>query len=200
MAKSFRKPAVTEQELEKRDRANALCQSIAFKGPMRRKDIAYHIGVDSASLSIWTRGLAVVPDYVIDRLVELERKVSEAYVEDASTPMERIKKYIAYRGMSVSAFERAAGLSAGYVYSLGVTMRESTFGKLGKVFPDLNIEWLKTGEGDMLNGYAVVVAADRDAKLKVAELEAEVRTLKEEVERLRKQNAKLVDRLLEEEQ
>lgn len=198
MAKSFRKPASTEEELEKRDRALALCQSIAFKGPMHKKDIAHLIGVDAASLSIWTRGLAVVPDYVIDRLSALERKVSDAYEEKDSTPRERLRKYIAYRGLSVSAFENSAGLSSGYVATIGRALQDATIGKIGRVFPDLNIDWVLTGDGEMLNGYSVVVAADAEAKLKVVQLQAEVKALKEENERLRLQNAKLVDRLLEE--
>lgn len=199
MGKSFRRPAVTEQELEKRDRANALCQSIIYKGHMRKKDVAFHIGVDAASLSSWTRGASVVPDYVIDRLVDFEKKVSEDYVEEDSTPRERLKKYIAYRCIPISSFEQAAGLSSGYVASLGNTPYESTLGKISRVFPDLNTEWLKTGKGEMLNGNASLVAAEKEAKMRIVELESEIRRLNAEIARLRSQNARLVEKLLDKE-
>ncbi len=199
MAKSFRRPAVTEEEIAKRDKANALCQSIAYKGPMRRKDIAYHIGVDAASLSTWTRGLSVVPDYVIDRLADLEKRVSASYTGNESTLKERMRKYIAYRGITINSFEVAAGLSSGYVASIGNSIYDVTLGKIGKVFPDLNTEWLKTGKGEMLNGYAVIEAAQKDASVRVTELEAEVKKLREENEALRSQNSRLVERLLKEE-
>lgn len=66
------------------------------------------------------------------------------------TIKERITKYIDYKGLENSRFEKRAGLGNGYVDKIREGIRSTTIEKIRKSFPDLNIEWLKTGEGDML--------------------------------------------------
>jgi transcriptional regulator with XRE-family HTH domain len=64
---------------------------------------------------------------------------------------ERLMKFIAQKGLTNSEFERISGLSNSYVSKI-----RTSVGKLGsmniqRAFPELNMNWLLTGEGEMLN-------------------------------------------------
>lgn len=63
---------------------------------------------------------------------------------------ERIQKYIEYKGLENARFEKQAGLGNGYVDKIRDGIRSTTLEKIRKGFPDLNIDWLRFGEGDML--------------------------------------------------
>lgn len=67
--------------------------------------------------------------------------------------LSRIKKYIDYKGITVSLLEREAGMSNGSFASqlknnktIGVDKLENIL----KVYPEINPTWLLTGEGAML--------------------------------------------------
>lgn len=66
------------------------------------------------------------------------------------TIKDRITKYIDYKGIENSRFEKKAGLGNGYVDKIRDGIRSTTIEKIRKSFPDLNIEWLKSGKGEML--------------------------------------------------
>ncbi|WP_281235144.1 S24 family peptidase [Flavobacterium gelatinilyticum] len=66
--------------------------------------------------------------------------------------IKRIKQYIDFRGMKVSAFEREVGMSNGSFASqlkndktIGVDKLENILNR----YPDINVEWLMYGVGDM---------------------------------------------------
>lgn len=66
------------------------------------------------------------------------------------TVKERIIEFIQQRGITVNKFERTTGLSVGYLRQL---RKEPSLEKIKMIitaFPELNEEWLTTGEGDML--------------------------------------------------
>lgn len=63
---------------------------------------------------------------------------------------ERLIKYITSKKISISEFERRCGLGNGSAVKMGDSTRRSTFDKISKAFPDLNITWLRMGEGTML--------------------------------------------------
>lgn len=63
---------------------------------------------------------------------------------------ERILQFIATKGISKAMFEKTCGLSNDAVGKMGENTRGATFDKISKVFPELNIVWLKTGVGEML--------------------------------------------------
>ncbi len=63
---------------------------------------------------------------------------------------ERLKEYIKYHKMTVAEFERLVGLSNGAVNNMTDRTRQSTYERLSKRLPDLNIYWLRTGKGNML--------------------------------------------------
>lgn len=64
---------------------------------------------------------------------------------------ERLLLFIEYKGMSTQKFERIVGLSNASVSKMGDNTRQSTLDKISTKFPDLDIVWLKTGIGEMIN-------------------------------------------------
>ena len=79
---------------------------------------------------------------------------------------ERLRQYIEYKGLNPAKFEKAAGLSNAAVDKMGDNTRTSTLDKISKAFPDLNISWLRTGEGEMLKqSNAVEFHPSRQARI-----------------------------------
>lgn len=66
------------------------------------------------------------------------------------TLQNRLIKFISYKGMTVRAFEDSVGLSNGAVSKMGENTRRSTLDKISNTYPDLNMIWVRTGEGEML--------------------------------------------------
>ena len=62
----------------------------------------------------------------------------------------RLINFIDYKGLSVQSFELQCGLSNGAVSKMGNNTRRSTIDKISKSYPELNTNWLLTGEGGML--------------------------------------------------
>lgn len=63
---------------------------------------------------------------------------------------ERLRQYIEYKGVTTQEFEKMADLSNGAVSKMGDNTRTSTLDKISNSFPDLNINWLRMGIGNML--------------------------------------------------
>lgn len=66
------------------------------------------------------------------------------------TIYERLNTFLDYKNLNTSKFEQSCGLSNGSASKLSENTRRSTFGKISEAFPDLNIDWLKSGEGEMI--------------------------------------------------
>lgn len=82
--------------------------------------------------------------------------------------LERIKKYIDNKGLSIRAFEASVGFSNGAFASqlknnrtIGVDRLENIL----RVYEDLNVEWLLTGRGDMLRNNIAVEGAEVEYKV-----------------------------------
>lgn len=63
---------------------------------------------------------------------------------------DRLKNFIAYHNMSIRSFQEAANLSNSFVASIDQSIAPKTQKKIQAAFPDLNMAWILTGEGDML--------------------------------------------------
>lgn len=63
---------------------------------------------------------------------------------------DRLKKFIAYHNMSIRSFQDSANLSNSFVASIDQSIAPKTQKKIQSAFPDLNMAWLLTGEGEML--------------------------------------------------
>ena len=64
---------------------------------------------------------------------------------------DRIKTFIASKKLKNVMFEQMIGASNGYVKSIKDSISSDKIIKISKSFPELNINWLLTGEGQMLN-------------------------------------------------
>lgn len=67
-----------------------------------------------------------------------------------STVKERLIAFISYLGMSKNAFEIACGLSTRYVSNISASVSPDKLKQISLKFPELNVEWLLTGQGEML--------------------------------------------------
>ncbi|MDQ6472538.1 hypothetical protein RB619_17995 [Flavobacterium sp. LHD-80] len=72
--------------------------------------------------------------------------------------LKRLKQFLDFKGIRISAFEKEVGMSNGSFASqlknnktIGVDKLENIL----KKYPDINVEWLLTGNGSMLNSNAV---------------------------------------------
>lgn len=64
--------------------------------------------------------------------------------------LERAKEFINYKSLTAKQFEQIVGLSNGAFSKLSDSIRKSTVDRISNAFPDLNTNWLLTGEGEML--------------------------------------------------
>lgn len=62
----------------------------------------------------------------------------------------RLKRYIQSENISISEFERSIDVSNGYVNSISKSIGLDKLSYIIEKYPKLNIEWLLTGQGDML--------------------------------------------------
>lgn len=63
---------------------------------------------------------------------------------------DRLISYIEAKGLSKNRFEQICGFSKRYVSNISVSLQPDKIEKISLNFPDLNIEWLLTGEGEMI--------------------------------------------------
>lgn len=63
----------------------------------------------------------------------------------------RILQWIDYNNLSVASFERKCGLSTGYIANMKPDVNSKKLNNIAIAFPNLNMDWLKTGEGEMIN-------------------------------------------------
>lgn len=65
----------------------------------------------------------------------------------------RIVKYLSYKGISKYKFYQDTGLSNGYL-DKNADLNSSSYEKISSQYKDLNMEWVRTGEGEMLKNPA----------------------------------------------
>lgn len=71
---------------------------------------------------------------------------------------ERLIQFLAYIGLGQSKFEEKVGLSRGMINKIGDNITIKSLNKIIAVYPELNINWLKTGEGEMLKGAKIATS------------------------------------------
>lgn len=64
---------------------------------------------------------------------------------------ERLQQFINHLGISVSQFEQSTMLGNGFVTKTNAKMRNSSKSIISSCYPELNIDWLIKGRGEMLN-------------------------------------------------
>lgn len=75
----------------------------------------------------------------------------------------RLTEFLKYIGIGQAKFAEKAGLSRGFVNNIGDSITKRSLLKILSVYPDLNVNWLLTGEGEMLkSGSAIDVPEDNN--------------------------------------
>ncbi len=64
---------------------------------------------------------------------------------------DRMKDFIKYKRLSQAEFGSILNKSAGWVNNIGYSLKDEQLTLLNEHFPELNKDWLLTGEGEMLN-------------------------------------------------
>lgn len=67
-----------------------------------------------------------------------------------SSVKERLIDFITYKGLNKNAFESMCGLSSRYVSNITKMIGADKLRQISAVFPELNTEWLLSGNGSML--------------------------------------------------
>ena len=114
---------------------------------------------------------------------------------------ERLLLFIKYNGLSNLAFEKACGLSNGYIRNFKGNLGSDKLSNILVAFPELSKDWLLYGEGEMLTGSKSDKPAEvqpvSDGSLveylqrKMKELEGKIEKLNEEKADLLQENAVL---------
>ena len=121
--------------------------------------------------------------------------------------LNRIKQFIDYKGIAISAFEKSIGMSnasLGKSLKTGGTIGADKLGNILKTYPEINLHWLVTGEGEMLNSSEPNLVAESKPALSNAELllrellaerDNEIRALQEIIWSLKEENGYLKSQL-----
>ena len=108
----------------------------------------------------------------------------------------RVREYCEYMNIRVSQFEKKAGLSNGYFNQVSKKPSDAKLDAIAKAHPELNLDWLCTGRGEMINQLAEALEnvlsqpaeARGEAPLAesalVAELRAQIERLEAKVDNL----------------
>nr|DAX65444.1 MAG TPA: repressor regulating protein [Caudoviricetes sp.] len=92
---------------------------------------------------------------------------------------ERLRAYIRAKGITEYRFLKEAKLSLTFFTSNALGVRARTLVKIGEAFPDLNIDWVTTGDGAMLRSSGDTVSLAEHLRV--------IRRKDEEIARLRGQ-------------
>ena len=68
-----------------------------------------------------------------------------------SKTKERLLQFLHYKDLGQKKFELSIDMGNGWVNKVGDSIRENTLQKIRDVYPELNIAWLISGVGEMLN-------------------------------------------------
>lgn len=75
-----------------------------------------------------------------------------------NTVKERLKYFLRIKGITYEDFGKAIGVATAYVSNIRKGIQPDKIAKIQESYPDLNIEWLLTGKGEMLNSSVKQVA------------------------------------------
>lgn len=103
-----------------------------------------------------------------------------------NTIKERLIGYLELKRISKSEFGRRIGVSNAFVTSLKKSIAPDKLQRIKEEFPDLNLEWLQFGTGEMLTEAKEQPPASNDAGLIAALREAQAQNSKsqEQIDRL----------------
>ena len=131
-----------------------MVREVIFYHNINQSQLAEKLGCKQSYISDVKRGKKPVSDKIMENLRKIweEVKADKATKSsEDSTMKQRMNEFLAYLDMSQGKFEKAVGMANGWVNKIGDSIREDNLKKISEVYPMLNIAWLKTGVGSMLN-------------------------------------------------
>lgn len=108
----------------------------------------------------------------------------------------RLLEYIRYKGMTGYGFSKEAGLSGNFMQWGAKGVSSKAMHKIGQAFPDLNLQWVATGQGEMLKGDTATILLSVHQTI-VKGKDEEIASLSAQVQRLKSQLAELTRELSE---
>ena len=117
---------------------------------------------------------------------------------------ERFKAFIAYKKLSQRRFQASIGVSSSYINGITDGIGADVLRKISISYPELNTDWLLTGNGEMLNHsnnnatsdrYGTSVAGNGNTVNTTSALERALESLMEQ-QKLTAKAQEQVDRLL----
>ena len=101
--------------------------------------------------------------------------------------IDRIIQFIQYKGLSARKFDMSIGASNGYTLRMKknhASVGSDVIENIVRTYPQLNLIWLITGEGEMLNSDKAIIPAEGFSKSQIKEIEQIVEAkIKERQER-----------------
>lgn len=110
---------------------------------------------------------------------------------------QRLMKFLRYKDISNSVFEKTCGMANGYVNNIRVGVSPKKLESILLNYPELNRDWLIYGEGDMLNEGYTTFDPVGVATPTAPNLENEIILLKAQLEEKEKMIALLQKQLAE---
>jgi hypothetical protein B2_07877 len=114
---------------------------------------------------------------------------------------ERILQFIDYKRLSKNKFYKETGLSNGILDKQGGISSDS-LEKIYCVYPEINLDWLLTGKGEMLKKEGLVQQAHNNISSTITQHQTihapeDYETLKQENKRLTQENSGLKDKIIQ---
>lgn len=104
---------------------------------------------------------------------------------------ERLLEFLAHLGMGQNKFEEKTGLARGLINKIKGNISVKSLNKIAAAYPELNITWLQTGEGEMLKTAATpkqevadVIQMPREVFNQINDLVATVKSQQASIESL----------------
>jgi transcriptional regulator with XRE-family HTH domain len=70
---------------------------------------------------------------------------------------ERIREFLKSKSISERAFCLSIGVSTAYVGNIRMSIQPDKLDRIAQVYPELNLTWLMTGQGEMVNSAVSIV-------------------------------------------
>ena len=102
---------------------------------------------------------------------------------------ERLKEFLSSQKIGRNKFEKQIGLSIGYMSTKSITITSDVIEKTIEAYPNINIEWLLTGKGDMTKEAPIITSSDNLFYLEeIKSLKAELKEAYKEIGKLEGEN------------
>jgi len=72
------------------------------------------------------------------------------------TVKEKLLEFIKYKNLKSRAFCRSIGVSETYISSMRSSLQPDKLSIIASVYPDLNIGWLMSGDGEMIKKKMII--------------------------------------------